>query len=190
MRKTLQLMMVIGLAAAGGSGCATTRAATPAERPALDVPLPPPRVIMPTPAVPEPPAPEPVAEIPGSGTPAPARPRPPRDTTKPEAKPEETKPVEPPPPAAQTPPVPQLRIPETGDGAQAAVQIRSMVERTRAALGKIDYGPLSEARKKVYDDAKLFNGQAEEALKSDNLVAAKELAEKAERLTKELQGRY
>ena len=69
-------------------------------------------------------------------------------------------------------------------------QVRDTIARTRAVLEKIDYGPLSETRKKQYDDAKLFANQAEQELKSSNLVAAKELADKAERLAKELQGRY
>ena len=46
-----------------------------------------------------------------------------------------------------------------------------------------------ETRKKAYNDAKLFATQAEEAINAANLVFAKELADKAERLAKELQGR-
>jgi hypothetical protein len=63
------------------------------------------------------------------------------------------------------------------------------VERAKAILDKIDYGPQSDARKKQYEDAKKFATQAEEALKENNLVFAKDLADKAERLAKELQGR-
>ena len=87
-----------------------------------------------------------------------------------------------------TPP-PQLRTPETANSAQLAQQIREMVDRTRGILGKIDYGPLRNEHKKAYDDAKLFAGQAEDALKAKNLVFAKELADKAERLAKQLQDR-
>jgi len=174
------------------SACATTRAETPRERPALDVPVPPPRVINPLP-VPEPlPGPEPVGELPPQGTNTPARPRPQqRDreatTAKPE-KPEEAKPVEPPPATAVTPPVPQLRIPETVDTAQLSAQIRDIVDRTRKVLDTVDYRTLTKERRKSYDDAKLFATQADEALKIGNLVFAKELADKAERLAKDLQG--
>jgi hypothetical protein len=67
--------------------------------------------------------------------------------------------------------------------------VSDVIERTRRTLNSIDYGTLSNARKKAYDDAKLFAQQAEDALKTNNVVFAKELAEKAERLAKELQGR-
>jgi len=192
MRTTIRATLLVGLTAVGGSGCATTRAETPSERPALDVPIPPPRVITPLPA-PEAPTPQPVADLPPVGANTPSRPRPPREkettTAKPsEQKPEDPKPVEPPPATPPTP-VPQLRIPETGDTAQSAAQIKALVERTRTTLEGIDYRPLSDQRKKAYDDAKLFNTQADEALKVNNLVFAKELADKAERLAKELQGR-
>ncbi len=177
-----------GLVGLSAAACATTRAETPRERPALDVPIPPPRVIAPLPP-PDPPLPEPVSELPGSAAPTPPRPRPsrPADTTaKPENKPEE-KPADPNPPA--TPPVPQLRTPEVSNTPQAAAQIRETIERTKKTLETVDYRTLPQARQKAYDDAKLFYTQAEEALKNSNLLVAKELADKAERLAKELQGR-
>lgn len=191
MTTVLRTTLVVGLAAVGASACATTRAAGPVERPALEVPLPPPRVIVPLPP-PQSPLPDPVEDLPGAGAPAPARPRPPRDrdNSKPDPKPEETKPQDPAPPASPTPaPVPQLRIQETGDSAQMESQIRSIIDRTLETLKGIDYQKLQKPRQKAYDDAKLFATQADEALKGKNLVFAKELADKAERLTKELTGR-
>ena len=200
MRSDIRAAVLVVLVAAGGTGCATSRAESPAEHPALDVPIPPPRVITPLPP-PEIPGPEPVADLPPAGVNAPSRPRPPqreKETAagKPEQKPEEPKPAEPPPanaPPANAPPapapVPQLRIQETGDTAQSAAHIKGLIERIRTALDSIDYRLLSDQRKKAYDDAKLFNTQADEALKGNNLVFAKELADKAERLAKELQGR-
>ena len=181
----------IVLASALVSGCATTRAEVPRERPALDMPLPPPRVIVPLPP-PDPPL-EPVGELPGNTAPAPSRPRPPQqrpveNNPKPDPKPEETaKPADPPP--AVAPPVPQLRTPEVGNTAQVAAQVRDTIERTKKTLDNVDYRTLARVRQKAYDDAKLFYTQAEEALKNNNLLVAKELAEKAERLAKELQGR-
>ena len=56
-------------------------------------------------------------------------------------------------------------------------------------LNGIDYGKLQETRKKQYDEAKLFATQAEQALKENNLVVAKEFAYKADRLTRELTSR-
>lgn len=175
------------LLAAAASACATARAAAPREVPALDVPMPPPRVIVPLPP-PEPPPVEPVADLPGNSAPSPTRPRPQRqpDTAKPEAKPEEKTET---PPNAVAPPVPQLRMPDAGNATQVSQQIRDIVARTRATLDNIDYRTLTPPRQKAYDDAKLFLTQAEEALKTSNLVVAKELADKAERLAKELQGR-
>lgn len=190
MTRALRTFLLIALVAVGVAGCATTRAEVPRERPALDVPMPPPRVIEPLP-VPDPPPVQPLGEVPGGSTPVPPRPRPQRaaeNNAKPESKPDETKPPE---SAAQPnpPPVPQLSIPEASDAARLTAQIRGTIERTRAALEKIDYGPLSDTRKKTYNEVKLFADQAEAELKLNNLLVAKELAEKSERLVKDLQGR-
>lgn len=190
MKPAFRAILLIGLVTGVGTACATTRGEAPRERPALDVPVPPPRQISPLPA-PEVPPVEPVGDLPGANAPTPPRPRPhrPPDTAKPEQKPEEVKQPEQNPQTPVAPPVPQLRTPEVGNPAQMSAQVRDAIARARAVLDKVDYGPLSETRKKVYDDTKLFAAQAEEALKNSNLVAAKELAEKAERLAKELQGR-
>ena len=180
---------VLLVAALTASACATTRAETPRERPALDVPMPPPRMIAPLPP-PAPPMPEPVGDLPGSSAPAPSRPRPqrPPETT---AKPEKTeeKPADPNPPSTAAAPVPQLRTPEVANAAQTAQQTRDTIERTKKTLENINYLTLAPVRQKAYDDSKLFYTQAEEALKNNNFLVAKELAEKAERLAKELQGR-
>lgn len=190
MTRLLRTTVLIALTAIGCSACATTRAEVPRERPALDVPMPPPRVIEPLP-VPDPPPVQPVGELPGGSTPVPPRPRPMRpaeNNAKPEVKPEETKQPETPVPASP-PPVPQLSIPEAANAARLTAEIRGTIERTRAALEKIDYGPLSDARKKAYNEVKLFADQAEAELKLNNLLVAKELADKSERLVKEFQGR-
>ena len=190
MSRFLRRTALVGLATVLVSACATTRAETPRERPALEVPVPPPRVITP-PAPPQAPMPQPVPELPGNNAPVPTRPRPPRppeSTAKPE-KPEE-KPADPnPPPANTTAPVPQLRTPEVGNAGQTAAQIRDTIERTKKTLENIDYRTLVPDRQKVYDDSKLFYMQAEENLKNNNLLVAKELADKAEKLAKGLQGR-
>ena len=194
MRAFVQRIPLVVLATALAAACSTARAAAPIERPALEVPPPPPRVIIPLPP-PEMPSPEPVGDLPANANgSAPQRPRPQRDRSdsqKPADPKPEAPPVEQQPPPAVPPPAPspQLRMPETANAAQLGGQIRETIDRARAILGKTDYGPLSEARKKNYTNAQLFAQQAEEALKASNLVAAKELAEKAERLAKELQGR-
>ena len=175
------------LATASGA-CLTGRAQTPAERPALDVPPPPSRAIPQLPAPETSTPPEPTEETSTAKPSAPNRnPRPPatKDPQKPDPKPE-TPPADPvpTPPQPQTPP---LRLPQAGDSTAVARQVTDIIERTRRTLNGIDYGSLSNIRKKAYDDAKLFAQQAEDALKASNLVFARELADKAERLAKELQ---
>jgi hypothetical protein len=179
------LAALVGLA---GAACTTTKAAMPVERPALEVPPPPPRVVTPLPT--SPPQLEPVQEL-GPGLPAIAKPRQQRDTSnqKPDPKPEEAKPVDPPPvaPPVQQP-ASQLRLPESSGSPQAG-QIQDVINNARAILNKVSYGPLPAAAKKAYNESKAFADQAADALKNNNLAIAKEFADKAERLAKELQGR-
>ena len=52
----------------------------------------------------------------------------------------------------------------------------------------MDYAPLTNLRKKAYNDAKRFMDQAEEALKEGNLAFAQGVANKADTLAKELAG--
>jgi hypothetical protein len=186
---------VLALAGVLSSGaCAPATGEPVIQRPPLDVPPAPPRVITPLPLPERPPAELPVEEDPaGAKPPAPSKPKPAPNNAKPDPKPE-TPPAEgvppatpPTTPAATAPPPPTLSTPPQGDANAVSRQIRESIERTRRALEKIDYGPLSNDRKKAYDDAKLFATQAEEAVKASNLVFAKELADKAERLAKELQ---
>ena len=183
---------VLVSAAVAASACTTARAAKPVERPALEVPPPPPRVVVPLP----PPPPEPLEPVGNLGPGAPAltpRPRPQRDkeAAKPEAKPEETKPAEPAAPAPATPPpaTPQIRMPETANAQQLAGQISASIIRTRDIVGKVDPARLSNVHRKAHEEARLFAQQAEDALKTNNLAFAKELADKAERLANELPGR-
>jgi hypothetical protein len=191
MRKLAPLSLLLGLSLLSVSGCRSVRAATPVERPNLEVPPPPQRIIEPSPPA-EPPQPEPVGELPpppGSATTS--RPRPQRDPaapTKPETKPEtppDPAPV-PPPPANPT----QLRAPGMGSGPETAAEIRGILDRANAILNtRIDYQRLTAPQKTSYDTAKRFAAEGEKELKAANHVLAKELAEKAERLAKELQGR-
>ena len=191
MFRVRHLFALIAVAALGGAACTTTRAATPVERPALEVPPAPPRVIVPIPAPDAPPVLEPVEDLPVvTGDRSPTKPRPPRDKPDPN-KPADVKaepPVEPPvqPPPQQ--PAPQLRL-ENPNGAQTGAQSRDTINRAKALLEKIDRNSLTEPRRKAYEDAKLFAQQAEDALKTSNFVFAKELADKAERFARELQVR-
>lgn len=158
--------------------------------PALSVPPPPPRVIEATP-MPEP-MPEPVADLPPAPTARPTRPavRENREPAKPETKPPET-------PAQETqqqpPPVPQpptqLRTPATANDTEAENATRGSIDRGRNLLASVNYGMLSNERKKAYDDAKMFLTQAESALKQGNYVLAQAMANKGELLAHDLAGK-
>lgn len=175
------------------SACMTTRAQTPAERPALEVPPVPPRVLEPVAAV-ETQRPEPVEDLPPPpSTPPRARPaareNTPREPAKPEPKPD-TPPEAPAQPAPAAPTnVPPLRIPGNADAAQAEKQVRETIWRADTLLNRVDYRRLSDGGRKAYDEAKLFMEGSDRALKDANFELARELAGKAEKLAKELQGR-
>lgn len=186
MKRLLPLLFLIPVV-----GCASAQAKAPASMPALEVPPPPPRVIEPAPP-PEPPPPEPVSSLPSA--PVSPRPRatpPSRETVKPEPKPEAPPAVEPPatpPPAQSQPPVPPLRTPGTPD-AEAARQIHDVNERAKKTLASIDYRALSKQQQAQYDSARMMITQSEDAVKAANFEFARNLADKAERIAKELQGR-
>ena len=195
-------MRVVLVLAAGllVSGCAATRAAAPVERPALDVPPAPPRVIEPAP-LPDVGAFEPVADLPPEKPalpvtrpkPVPGRETAGKDPQKPDAKPmDAAPPLEaatsvPPAQAPAAPPV--LRTPATADAAAVERQIRETLARTQNALGLLNYERLNNDRKRAYGEALDFIASAEARIKSSNFELAKEFADKAEKLARELQGR-
>lgn len=187
MRNTIIIVLCMaGLAA----GCMTTRAQTPIERPALDVPPAPPRVVEAAPA-PEP-RPELVPDLPPEKvTPPPTKPRQtsPRELNKEAAKPEPPKPEPPPvePPPAQ-PPAP-LRTRDTVDGATADRQVRDVIQRTQGILNNIDYKRLKPEQQSAYEQAKDSIIGAETALKDKAFDLARQMADKAEKLARELQNR-
>jgi hypothetical protein len=174
------------------SACASAQARSPVDRPALEMPPVPPRVIEVPPL--EPPPPEPVGELPPPPSPAPPpRPRntpPAREAAKPDPKPEA--PVAPAEQAAVPPPapaLPQLRTPGTPDGPEASRLVGDVVERARKMLRSVDYRYLTAARKAEYDTATRTIEQSESALKEGKFDIALNLAEKAERIARELQAR-
>jgi hypothetical protein len=189
MKKLLLGVPLLGWLALA-SACAThVKAKAPIERPNLDVPPPPPRVVEPAP-VPET-TPEPVPDLPPA--PAPAKPRPPQPRPqpaepKPESKPEQA-PTETGTPAVPSNPQVQLNTPQTADGPEAEKTVRATIERARNVLNSVNFYPLSNERKKAYNDAKAYIQTAEDAAKSRNYVYALSLANKAETLATELAGK-
>lgn len=190
---------VLVFSAAAMSGCASAQAkGKPSDRPALNVPAPPPRIIEPAEAI------EPVGELPNTPSSAasrstrPTSTKPPVSESKPEAKSgsearPEAKAGDPPTPPVDPapPPVPaaQLRTPQTADTSAAAKAVRATIDMARGTLNGVNFAPLSNVRKKAYNDAKLLLQQAEDAVKEGNLAFAQGLANKAETLAKELAGR-
>jgi hypothetical protein len=179
------------------SACVTSRAATPVERPALEVPPVPPRIVEPPPA-PESSNLEPVGELPPEKPATSAtRTKPPasRDTSRDTQKPPDTKPAEASPVAVEQPPAvpasnaPQIRTPATVDTAAAEKQVRDTLTRAQTRLNNINYQRLNGDGQKAYNDAKNFMERAEAAIKASNLELAKGLASTAEKLANELQSR-
>jgi hypothetical protein len=184
----VRTLAVVALAALV-SACGATHAAVPIERPALDVPPAPPRLVEPVP-LPPPPGPELVGELP---PPPPAgattKPKPSTTTTKPDPKAETPPPDPPAPPPAAQPSVPPLRTPDSPGAAEATRRIREITQRAEALLKAIDVQTLNRARREQYLNAQLLISQAEAAIKAANFEFARNLAEKAERLARELPGR-
>ena len=186
-RRRAFVLAGLALAALVSTACKTVRAETPVEHPNLEVPPPPARVI--DPVVIEPTLPEPIEAAVNPATPVKPRPQttaPPRPELKPEPPVEAPAPAPAPPPAA---PPPELRTPGMASGPEASRQIRTTLDRTASLLRGTNYQALSGERKNSYDTAMRFQQEGERELKAANYVLAKEWADKAERLAKELQGR-
>jgi len=189
----MRLLLLVLLAGLLTTACASTLAKGSSDKPPLDVPPPPPHAIE-LPAEPL----EPVGEIPSApggtspGSSRPARPAPPKpEPSKPETKPDTTPATAPStePAPVPTPPAasnPQLRTPQTADTSTAARNVRTMIDRARKMLSSVNFPPLSDERKKAYNEAQLFIQQAEDALKAGNIVFAQASASKAETLATQL----
>lgn len=192
MKRSLTLTLMLVFAQMLGACASLTGKTKPSDRPDLVIPPPPPHVV---PITPEPII-EPVADVPAAPSTAPAA-RPPRTTreapkapateAKPEAKPDTPAP-ETPPPAPVTPPAPAPQL-RTAESSAAEAGVRASIEGTKKLLSKVDYRRLSPSRQKVYEDAKRFIEQAEDALKAGNAVFAQSIAAKAEILAKDLSSR-
>jgi hypothetical protein len=174
------------------SGCTRAHAKTVPQLPdaALDVPPPPERDIEPV-EVEAPPAPQPPAPAPESPRTQPPRPRPtpareqPRtEPPKPEPPVEAPKPVEEPPRTSTT----LQTTPATVEG-ELERGVRATLTRASNELNRIDYRVLNADAKIQYDTAKRFIRQADDAVKSKNLVFAKNLADKAATIADQLAGR-
>jgi len=168
-----------------GAGCAekVVKAEVRVEPPAaLDVPQPPPRVIVP----PQPDAPAPVED---TTPPSPARTHSPKPTPRPESKPDTARTdVAEAPAAAETPQPAQESKPVPADAASVAA-VRQQMGRATQTLGQVNYAGLSNDMKAQFDTANRFLALAEQALKEGNLLFASTLTDKAGAIASLLTGR-
>ena len=186
-KKLWFLVLMAPLAAA----CTHAQAKTAPEMPPLEMPAPPPRDVEPSDV--EAPPPVPLVAEPARN--APARPRP----STPQARPEPPKaeppkpeppPVEPPKPVDE-PPKPPTTLQTTPATAEGDVErgIRASIQRATIDLNRIDYRALNADARTQYDTAKRFVRQADEAIRTKNLVFAQTVAEKAATIAAQLAGR-
>lgn len=175
------------------AGCAKARANIKPEPLSLEVPAPPPRVIVPPDLDPEPAQP-PVSEPePQQEKPA-RRPSQPRPDGKAGPARTEKKVEVPPPPVAEAvhpvpPPTATLHQALPGAPTEVERQVRDQLAQATGDLRRVDYLALNADAKSQYDTAKRFIEQAEQALKEKNLVFAAKVAEKAAGLAASLVGR-
>lgn len=175
------------------SGCARANAKTIPEFPdaPLNVPPPPERDIEsvgveePPPPPPEP-APEPPRTLPPRPRPAPAREQPRVEPPKPEPPP-----AEPPKPAEEPPRGATSTLQTTPATVEGELErgVRATLTRASNELNRIDYRVLNADAKIQYDTAKRFIRQADDAVRTKNLLFAKNLADKAATIADQLAGR-
>ena len=182
-------VLVFCLSAVPLAGCTHAQAKATPDMPPLAMPAPPPRDVEPT----EIDAPEPLPLVAEPAHTAPARPRPaPPPKTEPakiEPPKPEPVPVEPPKPAEEPPKPPTLQTtPATVEG-EVERGIRASLQRATADLNRVDYRALNADARTQYDTAKRFVTQADDAIRTKNLVYAKSIAEKAATIAAQLAGR-
>ncbi len=174
------------------SGCARGHAKVAPDRPALDMPEPPPRDVEPTDA--EVPAPMPLPGEPARLTPP--RTRPPQRTEPAKSEPKPEPKIEVAPEAPKTTeepphPAPPTTLQTMPPGAEGEIErtIRGTLGRATTDLSRVDYRGLNPDARNQYDTAKNFIRQAEVAMTAKNLAFAKTLADKSAVLAAQLAGR-
>lgn len=159
------------IAAAMSSGCFRAEAKTPGPPPALEIPEPPSRLVIPVTFEP-PPTPTP------SPTPTPTpRPTPPVSSGRGTPPPTGTPPVTTPPPSDPPPPPPVLQT--NTNMAELERQANDRLDRADKDLAKIAGTPLSKNAQAQFDSAKRFAKQARDAINAKNFVYALYCADKA-----------
>jgi hypothetical protein len=170
----MRALCVVLLAASLSACAAKAQVRSEIEVPLLDPPPPPPRVVA------DYQEPEPLpASLPVEPTaPAKPAPRPPRAEQKQE--PSVAAPEQPVEAVVRPSPPPSLTLtPLPGSEAQTVTAIRELLGRAARDLSRVNAGALNNDGRAQFDTARRFIQQAEEALKSRNIVFAGRLADKA-----------
>ncbi|HEY7791339.1 MAG TPA: hypothetical protein VIC33_12540 [Vicinamibacterales bacterium] len=187
-RETARVLLLLAALPLTVGGCARLHARSQPQMPALATPPPPPHRVEPEP----PPLPSTPSE---PAVPAPAGPA--ATKTAPE-RPEANKPRPPPAPAPEpkpegeetpkTAPPPTLQTAPSAETGAEARSIRDTLARASKDLSGVDYQHLTTDGRAQYDTAQRFIRQAEAALKGQNYIVARNLADKAAVLAALLRG--
>lgn len=173
MRRASLCSMVL-LAATLSACAAKAQVRTEAEVPPLDPPPPPPRVIAVYELEPELP---PITAAAEPVTPVKPPPKPARTEPKPESAATTAEPVD---ATARPSPGPSLTMmPSPGSESQTLTAIRALLGRAARDLARVNAPALNADGRAQYDQARRFIQQAEDALKTRNIVFAGKLADKA-----------
>jgi hypothetical protein len=183
------VVVALAVASVGGAACAKAPPRTRPEPPAATVPaLPPAPLPLPATVLDVPPAElpavppsVPVAERIAASAAAERPAEPP--ARRPEAPPEPPKPEQPP---QQDPP--RLGTPETANIEVATRQVGESLDRARASLGRVRSDRLTGDARVQYQTVRLLIEQAEAAIEAKNFMYAMRLADKAEKLARQLAG--
>jgi len=169
------------------AGCHRAHAKTLPESPPLEVPAVPPREVEPIEV--ETPQPVPLPEEPAR-TPQPrlrpAVPAPRVEPPKTEPPKTEQPPVETPKPEEPAKPPALLQTTPPNTEVDLERGIRATLTRAQTDLNRVDAGRLTPDARVQYDTAKSFIRQADQAIRSKNLLFAKSVAEKAAVLAAQL----
>jgi len=168
----MRIVAVLLLTLSLGACAAKAQVLSEPAMPQLDPPPPPPRVIAQYEPEPEPVVAPPPAE--------PATAKPPARPTRSEQRPEPAQTTPEPADNIARPPAPSLTLtPTPGSEAQTVAAIRNLLANATRDLSRVNQASLNADGKSQYDSARRFIQQAEDALRTRNVVFAGKLADKA-----------
>lgn len=172
--RVVSVVPLVLLTATLGACAVKAQVRTEVELPLLEPPPPPPRVVV---AYAELPEPLPVMPAVEAATPAKPPARPARAEQRPEPIVAPPEPVE---AAARPSPAVSLTLtPTPGSEAQTVTAIQDMMNRASRDLSRVNANALNADGRSQFETARRFLQQAEEALKTRNIVFAGRLADKA-----------